>query len=93
LNARVEAAAFIATLQAGLYIVDFNNIRGLMLLGTITIHNDIETKKAFWNDGDEMYYHLGVNDPDYCIMSFKSESGKYWENGKYIIDKNIIDEI
>ena len=78
--------------KAGLYIVDTTLIHGLMLLGKMTIHNDIETKKAFWNDGDERYYPQGVNDPDYCIMSFNTESGTYWENGKHIIDKNMLQE-
>ena len=32
----------------------------------------------FWNDGDEKYYPLGVDDPDYCVIEFLADSGRYY---------------
>ena len=35
-----------------------------------------------WQEGDTMYYPLGVTDPDYCVLRFTAESGRYYSNFK-----------
>ncbi|MDK2807751.1 MAG: hypothetical protein PWP24_485 [Clostridiales bacterium] len=79
--------------EACIYILDADNIQGLMLIGTMTVLTDEETKEQFWNEGDEKYYSLGVTDPDYCIVCFTSKQGKYWENQNYDLDEALILQI
>ena len=31
-----------------------------------------------WRRGDTMFYKGGVTDPDYCVLRFTAESGRYY---------------
>ena len=33
-----------------------------------------------WQEGDTMYYPEGVTDPDYCVLKFIADSGRYYAN-------------
>jgi len=33
-------------------------------------------------DSDTMYYPGGVTDPEYCVLKFKAQSGRYYANFK-----------
>ena len=33
-----------------------------------------------WQEGDERYYSKGVTDPDYCVLKFTAETGRYYSN-------------
>ena len=37
---------------------------------------------AVWRDGDTAYYPQGVADPDYCVLKFTAQSGRYYSNFK-----------
>ena len=76
-----------------LYIVDSNNIHGLMLVGNMEVLTDNETKREFWRQGDEQYYPMGPTDADYCIIRFTTKEGRYWENQNYDIDTEMIKDI
>lgn len=52
--------------------------KGVLLKGKMEIVEDIETKKHFWRRGDKRYYSQGVNDPDYCILKFTPDTGRYY---------------
>lgn len=41
-----------------------------------------EAKEMCWREGDTMYYPKGVADPDYCILKFTAEKGRYYSNFK-----------
>lgn len=41
---------------------------------------DAWAKELIWLDGDETYYPLGVTDPDYCVLRFTAERGRYYQN-------------
>lgn len=41
-----------------------------------------EAKERIWMDGDNMYYPKGVTDPDYCVLKFTAEKGRYYSNFK-----------
>jgi len=56
--------------------------KGVLLRGTFEILEDTETKEQFWNKGDVKYYPQGVNDPDYCILKFTAQEGRYYSNFK-----------
>ncbi len=68
--------------KACVYFYDKRFFRGVMLKGTMEILEDSESKEMIWRDGDEMYYPHGVSDPDYCVLKFTSEIGRYYSNFK-----------
>ena len=51
---------------------------GVMLKGKMTVLTDQKTKDLIWRKGDVMFYHGGVTDPDYCVLQFSAESGRYY---------------
>ena len=53
-----------------------------MLRGTIEVLEDAEIKETLWQEGDTMYYPEGVTDPDYCVLKFSAQSGRYYSNFK-----------
>lgn len=75
-----RVADFIKNPKACLYFADTRFFRGLMLAGTVEVMTDEETKRAVWKIGDTMYYPLGVTDPDYCVLKFTAESGRFYQN-------------
>jgi general stress protein 26 len=64
--------------RACVYYVDEKNFRGLMLVGTVEILQDIESRKLLWSEGAEVYYPLGVTDPDYTVLRFTAQWGNYY---------------
>jgi len=60
------------------YFVDFEQWKGLMLVGDIEVLQDIESKQRLWHEGDEKYYPLGINDPDYSVLRFTARWGNYY---------------
>jgi general stress protein 26 len=70
--------------RACVYYVDEQNFKGLMLVGTIEILQDIESRKMLWAEGAEVYYPLGVEDPDYSVLGFTAERGNYYHGLKNI---------
>jgi general stress protein 26 len=72
-----------------LYMYDGRFFKGLMLIGRMEVIQEQELKDTIWQDGDEMYYPLGKTDPDYCVLKFVSQSGRYYEkfsSADFIID-------
>ncbi len=51
---------------------------GVMLKGKMEVLTDQETKNMIWEKGDTMFYKKGVIDPDYCVLKFTAESGRYY---------------
>ena len=64
--------------RACVYFVDEADFKGLMLIGTIVVLQDMESKKMLWSEGAEVYYPLGVEDPDYSVLCFTSQRGNYY---------------
>ena len=64
--------------RACVYYVDENLFKGLMLIGTIEILQDIEYKKILWTKGMEVYFPLGLEDPDYSVLCFTANQGNYF---------------
>jgi len=46
--------------------------------------HDSKSKEMIWNDGDERYYPKGVSDPDYCVLKFNAQNGRYYSNFKSV---------
>lgn len=68
--------------KASIYFCDKRFFRGVMLKGTMEVLEDMESKEMIWQEGDTMYYSKGVTDPDYCVLRFTAETGRYYSNFK-----------
>ncbi len=68
--------------KACVYFYDKRFFRGIMLKGKMEVLQDAKSKKMIWRDGDEMYYPKGVTDPDYCVLKFIAQEGRYYSNFK-----------
>ena len=66
--------------RASIYFYHKGLIRytGVMLTGTMEVLTDQETKNMIWRKGDTMFYKGGVTDPDYCVLKFIAEKGRYY---------------
>ena len=51
---------------------------GVMLKGKMEVLTDQDTKNMIWRRGDTLFYKGGVTDPDYCVLKFTAESGRYY---------------
>lgn len=51
---------------------------GIMLIGKMEVLTDQESKNAVWKRGDTLFYKKGVTDPDYCVLRFTAEKGRYY---------------
>ncbi len=70
--------------KASIYFYHKGLIRyeGVMLKGTMEVLTDQETKDMIWRKGDTVFYKQGVTDPDYCVLKFTAESGRYYKDLK-----------
>ena len=66
--------------KACVYFCDKRFYRGVMLRGTIEVLEDDASKEMIWQDGDTTYYTGGVTDPDYCVLRFTAQNGRYYAN-------------
>ena len=73
---------YTANPKACVYFFDKRFFRGVMLRGAMAVLQDKASKKMIWKDGDEMYYPRGVTDPDYCVLKFTAQNGRYYSNFK-----------
>lgn len=64
--------------KACIYFCDQRFFRGVMLQGTMEVLEDAYHKELIWREGDTMYYPLGVEDPDYCVLKFTAVHGRYY---------------
>jgi len=77
-----RVAEFRKNNKANIYFYDGRFFRGVMLLGTMEVLEDSESKKKIWQDGDTLYYPKGVDDLDYCVLRFTAQNGRYYSNFK-----------
>ena len=66
--------------KASIYFVDKRFFRGVSLVGTVEVLETAEAQERIWREGDTMYYPEGVTDPDYCVLRFTAEKGRYYSN-------------
>jgi general stress protein 26 len=66
--------------KACIYFCDRRFFRGVMLTGTMEVLEDQDSKEMIWQEGDTMYYPLGVTDPDYCVLRFTANTGRFYSN-------------
>lgn len=73
---------YMDNVKACIYFCDKRFFRGVMLKGTMEVLQDNHSKEMIWKEGDTMYYSKGVTDPDYCVLKFTAESGRFYSNFK-----------
>jgi len=78
----MRAAQYRSNPKACVYFCDKRFFRGVMLKGVMEVLEDAASKEMIWRDGDNMYYHEGVTDPDYCVLKFTAHSGRYYADFK-----------
>ncbi|MDR1214155.1 MAG: pyridoxamine 5'-phosphate oxidase family protein [Propionibacteriaceae bacterium] len=78
----LRVAQYRANPKASIYFFDKRFFRGVMLRGTMEVLTDAASKELIWREGDTMYYPAGVTDPDYCVLRFTAEAGRYYANFK-----------
>jgi general stress protein 26 len=66
--------------KACIYFCDKRFFREVMLRGTMEVLDDKKIKKQIWKNEFTMYYKGGINDPDFIIIKFTAESGRYYSN-------------
>ena len=76
----MRAAQYRENSKACIYFFDKRFFRGVMLKGTMEVLEDAEHKEMIWQEGDTMYYPKGVTDPDYCVLRFTAQTGRYYTN-------------
>ena len=69
---------FLKCPKASLYFCGHEQVNGLMLVGDMQVCQDHENKARLWREGSEIYYPLGVDDPDYSVLKFTARSGNYY---------------
>ena len=77
-----RVAQYLSNPKACVYFFDRRFYKGVMLRGSMEVMQDSATKELIWRPGDEMYYPLGVTDPDYCVLRFTAADGRYYSNFK-----------
>ena len=75
-----HVAQYRADPRACLYFCDQRHFRGVLLTGTMEVLEDAESKAFIWQEGDTLYYPLGVTDPDYCVLRFTARKGRFYSN-------------
>lgn len=68
--------------RASIYFVDQRFFRGVNLVGTVEVLETPEAKERIWRMGDTLYYPGGVTDPDYCVLHFIAQKGRYYSKFK-----------
>ena len=63
---------------ACLYFADSASFEGVCLSGTARVRADREVKRLLWHPQDVRYYPEGVDDPDYCVIEFTADGGRYY---------------
>ncbi len=78
--------------RACLYFADDAAFEGVCLTGRAVPTRDEVLRRLLWNDGDEKYYPLGVDDPDYSVIEFTAERADYYRyDGKGTLSKADMD--
>lgn len=68
--------------KACVYFCNDRTFMGVMLKGTMEVLEDSDSKGMIWREGDTVYYPLGVDDPDYCVLKFRAYFGRFYSNFK-----------
>lgn len=63
-----------------IYFCDPLSFQGVQFTGNMEVLEDNASKEFIWRTGDEIYYPLGVTDPDYAVLRFTADKGRFYTN-------------
>lgn len=64
--------------EACIYFCRQEVFQGVMFKGRMKVLEDAHYKEMIWQSGDTLYYPQGLTDPDYCVLQFTADSGRYY---------------
>ena len=64
--------------DACLYFADSDTFEGLCLTGQAHIRKTRDLKELLWHPQDVKYYPGGIDDPDYCVIEFAAQRGRFY---------------
>ncbi|MDR2638280.1 MAG: pyridoxamine 5'-phosphate oxidase family protein [Helicobacteraceae bacterium] len=64
--------------KACVYFCDQRFFRGVMLRGTMEVLENKAIKQEIWQDSFTTYYKEGIDDPDFIIIKFTAQNGRYY---------------
>ena len=70
--------------KGSIYLFNPYTFCGISLVGKAEVLRDQEIREKIWADGDEVFYPLGVNDPDYCVLKFTITHGRAYLTNKHV---------
>lgn len=76
----MRVAQYLENNKSCIYFYDSSFFKGVMLKGRMEVLQDPDNKKRIWQEGDDLFYPLGVTDPDYCVLKFTTITGRYYSN-------------
>lgn len=65
-------------MEVSVYYCQPNAFQGIMLGGQIEVIEDMDIKRALWQDGWEMYYPKGVTDLDNSVLRLRPQFLRGW---------------
>lgn len=83
-SSSMRVKQYLANPKACVYFYDKRFFKGVMLKGIMEVLYDNKAKEMLWQKGDEMYYSKGVTDPDYCVLKFTAQNGRYYSDFKSV---------
>ncbi|MFX1496061.1 MAG: pyridoxamine 5'-phosphate oxidase family protein [Promethearchaeota archaeon] len=66
--------------KVAVYFCDTEQFKGVMFGGEADIVEDMELKRQFWLERSIRYYPKGLEDPDYTILRFRPNEGRFYYN-------------
>lgn len=78
----LRVSQYLNNAKASIYFFNRRYFQGVMIVGTMEVLTDQEIKNEIWQEGDELYYPQGVNDPDYCVLRFTGQKARTYHNFK-----------
>ena len=66
-----------------IYFVDFEEFAGVMLIGKTKINRDFESRDMVWIEEYIRYYPKGKEDPNFTVLHFTAENGRYFYKGRW----------
>lgn len=66
--------------QASVYYSEERYGIAVLFIGKMEVCTDLEAKKRLWRKSFQKYYPLGLSDPDYCVLKFTVEAGRFYRN-------------
>lgn len=76
----MRVAQYRSNPKACIYFCDKQLFHGVMLKGIMEVLGDTGSKEMLWKNNYTMYYPEGVTDPDYCVLKFTAQTGRYYAN-------------